>query len=197
VLADHLYPPIKTAPGAKTETTLHQRQAHCGQNRKAQRLLDFGEMRIMAALSSLAVLSGALKITDKLTLAALSSLAVLSGALKITDKLTLAMEAVGNKIRLNCQGWEDIKVLGERQVLMVVAIKGQLYLLPEARPSRFERVDHDGVNEAGYGPDDFKSAMTLQSAPLPRRGRARKPSAGPTQAALTRVSQAHNCVVSW
>jgi hypothetical protein len=48
------------------------------------------------------------------------------------------------------------KVLGERQVLMVVAIKGQLYLLPEHRPSRFERVDHDGLNEAGYGPDDFE-----------------------------------------
>jgi hypothetical protein len=39
---------------------------------------------------------------------------------------------------------------------MVVALKGQLYLLPEHRPARFERVDHDGLNEAGYGPDDFK-----------------------------------------
>jgi hypothetical protein len=33
-----------------------------------------------------------------------SPLAVLSGALKIADKFTLAMEAVGNKIRLNSQG---------------------------------------------------------------------------------------------
>jgi hypothetical protein len=88
-------------------------------------------------------------------MSALSSLAVLSGALKVTDKCTVAMETVGDKIRLNCQGWEDVKVLGERQVLMVVAIKGQLYLLPEARPSRFERVDHDGFNEAGYGPDEM------------------------------------------
>jgi hypothetical protein len=88
-------------------------------------------------------------------MSALSPLAVLSGALKITDKVTLAMEAVGDKIRLNAGGWEDVKVLGERQV-MVVAIKGQLYLLPEARPSRFERVDHDGLNEAAYGPDDFE-----------------------------------------
>jgi hypothetical protein len=87
---------------------------------------------------------------------ALSPLAVLSGALKITDKVTLAMEAVGNKIRLNCQGWEDVKVLNPRQALLVVAINGQLYLMPEPRPQRFERVDHDGLHEAGYGPDDFE-----------------------------------------
>jgi hypothetical protein len=83
---------------------------------------------------------------------ALSRLGVLSGALKVTDKCTVAMEAVGDKIRLNCQGWEDAKVLGERQVLMVVAIKGQLYLLSEHRPAKFERVDHDGLNEAGTDP---------------------------------------------
>jgi hypothetical protein len=29
------------------------------------------------------------------------------GALKIADKVTVAMEAVGEKIRLNSQGWED------------------------------------------------------------------------------------------
>jgi hypothetical protein len=89
-------------------------------------------------------------------MSALSSLAVLSGALKITDKCTVAMEAVGDKIRLNCQSWEDVKVLGERQVLMVVALKGQLYLLSEHRPAKFERIDHDGLAEAGYGPDDFE-----------------------------------------
>ena len=43
-------------------------------------------------------------------------LSTLSGALKITDKVTLAMEAVG---RLNSQGWEDGRVIGERQVLVV------------------------------------------------------------------------------
>jgi hypothetical protein len=73
-------------------------------------------------------------------MSALSPLAVLSGALKIGDKFTVAMEAVGNKIRLNAGGWEDVKVLSERQVLMVVALKGQLYLLPEHRPAKFERV---------------------------------------------------------
>jgi hypothetical protein len=84
-----------------------------------------------------------------------SPLSTLSGALKIADKVTVSMEAVGNKIRLNSQGWEDARVLNERQVLMVVALNGQLYLLPEHRPAKFEHVDHDGLHEAGYGPDDF------------------------------------------
>ena len=35
------------------------------------------------------------------------------------------MEAAGDKIRSNSQGWEDARAIGERQVLMV-AIKGQL-----------------------------------------------------------------------
>ena len=30
-------------------------------------------------------------------------------------QLTVAMEAVGDKIRLNSQGWEDARVIGERQ----------------------------------------------------------------------------------
>ena len=42
-------------------------------------------------------------------------LSVLSGALKIADKVTVAMEAVGDKIRLNSQGWKDARVIGERQ----------------------------------------------------------------------------------
>jgi hypothetical protein len=54
------------------------------------------------------------------------------------------------------QGWEDVRVVGEREVLVVVAINGQLYLLPEHRPAKFERIDHDGLHEAGYGPDDFE-----------------------------------------
>ena len=74
----------------------------------------------------------------RLFMAQPSPLSVLSNALKIADKFTVAMEAVGNKIRLNSQGWEDVRVIGERQVLMVVAYKGQLYLLPEARPAKFE-----------------------------------------------------------
>jgi hypothetical protein len=76
--------------------------------------------------------------------------------LKIADKVTVTMEAVGNKIRLNSQSWEDLGVLNERQVFTVVAINGQLYLLPEPRPAKFEHIDHDGLSEAGYGPDDFE-----------------------------------------
>jgi hypothetical protein len=45
----------------------------------------------------------------------------------------------GDKIRSNSQGWEDARVIGERQVLMV-AIKGQLYLLPEPGPAKFENI---------------------------------------------------------
>ena len=59
----------------------------------------------------------------------------------------------GGKIRLNSQGCEDARTLTERAVLMVVA---RLYALPERRPARFERIDHDGLHEAGYGPDDFE-----------------------------------------
>jgi hypothetical protein len=60
-----------------------------------------------------------------------------------------------DKIRSISQGWEVVRVIGERQVLMV-AIKGQLYLLPEHRPAKFENIDQDGLHEAGYGPDDFE-----------------------------------------
>ena len=82
-----------------------------------------------------------------------SPLSVLSGALKIADKVAVAVEAVGDKIRLNSQGCEDARTLTERAVLMVVA---RLYALPERRPARFERIDHDGLHEAGYVPDDFE-----------------------------------------
>jgi hypothetical protein len=64
-------------------------------------------------------------------------LSVLSRGLKIADKVTVAMEAVG---------------IGERQVLMVVAINGQLYLLLEHRPAKFERIDHDGFARRAVGP---------------------------------------------
>jgi len=63
------------------------------------------------------------------------------------------MEAAGDKIRSNFQGWEDVRVIGERQVL--VAIKRQLFL-PEHRPAKFENIDQDGLHEAGYGPEDFE-----------------------------------------
>jgi hypothetical protein len=81
-------------------------------------------------------------------------LSVLSGALKIADKVTVAMEAVGDKISLNSQGWGESSA--SARVLMVEAHKGQLYLLPEHRPAKFQRIDNHGLHEAGYGPDDFE-----------------------------------------
>ena len=50
--------------------------------------------------------------------------------MKIADKVTVSMGAVGNKIRLNSQGWEDVRVLNERQVFMVVALKGSSISCP-------------------------------------------------------------------
>jgi hypothetical protein len=70
---------------------------------------------------------------------------VLAGASKVADKVTVAMEAVGNKIRLNSQGWEDTRIIGDRQVLMVVAYK----VLPEHRPAKFEQIDQTDLREAG------------------------------------------------
>jgi len=81
---------------------------------------------------------------------------VLSNALVIVDKATMAMEAVGDKIRLNCQSWEDARIIKEREALMVVAHKGQLYFYREHRPAKFEHVDDTGLHEAGCGPVDFE-----------------------------------------
>jgi hypothetical protein len=50
---------------------------------------------------------------------------VLSNALKIADKVTVTMEAVEDKIHRSSQGWEDARIIGERQVIMVVAIRGK------------------------------------------------------------------------
>jgi hypothetical protein len=38
----------------------------------------------------------------------------------------------------------------------VPAYKGQLYLLAEHRPAKFEQIDQTGLREAGYGPEDFE-----------------------------------------
>ena len=62
-------------------------------------------------------------------------------------------EAAGEKIRLNCQGWEDARIIGEYEVLMTVAYKGRLYLSPEHKPAKFERIDTNGMVEAGHVPD--------------------------------------------
>ena len=67
----------------------------------------------------------------------------LSGALKIADKVTVTMEAVGDKIRSNSQGWEDARVIGERQVLMFA----------RAWAGQVREHLQDGLHEA---PEDFE-----------------------------------------
>jgi hypothetical protein len=47
-------------------------------------------------------------------------------------------------------------MIGDRQVAIVVAYKGQLYLLAEHWPAKFEQIDQTGLHEAGYGPEDFE-----------------------------------------
>jgi hypothetical protein len=37
-----------------------------------------------------------------------------------------------------------------------VAYKGQIYLLAEHPPAKFERIEETGLREAGYGPEDFE-----------------------------------------
>jgi hypothetical protein len=51
---------------------------------------------------------------------------------------------------------EDARIIGERWVIMVVAYEGQIYLLAEHRPTKFEQIDQTGQREAGYGPEDFE-----------------------------------------
>jgi hypothetical protein len=68
-----------------------------------------------------------------------------------TDKVTVALEAVETKIRQNSQGWEDAWIIGERQVSVVAAYKGQIYLLAEHPPAKFERIEETSLREAGYG----------------------------------------------
>ena len=59
---------------------------------------------------------------------------------QILISVTSRVEAVGNKIRLNSQGWEDARIIGERRVLPVVACKGSLDLLPKHKPAKFENI---------------------------------------------------------
>ena len=78
-----------------------------------------------------------------------------SNALKIADKVTVTMEAVEDKIHRSSQGWEDARIIGERQVIMSWRIRGKSTLLDEHRPAKFKQIDRTGLREAGYGPEDF------------------------------------------
>jgi hypothetical protein len=111
----------------------------------------------MAQPSPLSVLSGALKIADKVTVATgnnyRTTLPPLCAVERFEDRGQVhRRDGSGRKqIRLNCQGWEGARIIRERQVLMVVAHKGQLYLLPEDKLATFEHIDDDRLHEAGTG----------------------------------------------
>ena len=47
-------------------------------------------------------------------------------------------------------------MIGDRQVAIVVAYKGQLYLLAEHRPAKFEQHRPDWPARGGDGPEDFE-----------------------------------------
>jgi hypothetical protein len=62
------------------------------------------------------------------------------GRFEVADEITVSMEAAVNKIRLSSQGSEDLRIIGDRQVAIVVAHKGQLHLLNTlAAPSRITK----------------------------------------------------------
>ena len=53
------------------------------------------------------------------------------GGVEDRSSFTVTMEAAGDKIRSNSQGWENMRVIGERQVLMVCPSIGR----PSSRTS--------------------------------------------------------------
>ena len=62
------------------------------------------------------------------------------------------MEAAGDKIRSNSQGWEDARVIGERQVQS----RGNSTSCPSRGRAKIENIDQDGRHETDYGPEDFE-----------------------------------------
>jgi hypothetical protein len=70
-----------------------------------------------------------------------------------SDKATLVLEAVGDgKVRVNCQSWEDARVILADQALEVVALGKTLHVSRAARPLEYLNVELTGLEEAGYGP---------------------------------------------
>jgi hypothetical protein len=70
-----------------------------------------------------------------------------------SDKTTLVFEAVGEgKIRVNCQSWEDSKVILADEALQVVALGKTLHVTRTDRPVEYLNVELTGPEEAGYGP---------------------------------------------
>jgi hypothetical protein len=70
-----------------------------------------------------------------------------------TERTTLTIEANGDdKVRLNCQSWEDARVVRADEALQIVALGKTAYLARVERPAEYLNIDPTGMMEAGYGP---------------------------------------------
>jgi hypothetical protein len=85
-----------------------------------------------------------------------SPLSVLSGAWKIADKATVALEAVGNKIRVNSQGWEDCPDGRRSPGRNRSGAQGATPPPARAPAGKFEQIDRTGLRDGGYRPEDFE-----------------------------------------
>jgi hypothetical protein len=82
------------------------------------------------------------------------ALSVLSGALKIADKVN-GLWMRRRQIRLNSQGWKDAWVIGECRGADRRGAKGA-GSVARTPVAKFVPIDNDGSHEVGYGPDDFE-----------------------------------------
>ena len=71
-----------------------------------------------------------------------------------TDKVTLVFEATGDgKVRVNCQSWDDARVILADEALQVVTFGKSLVVARGERPAECLNIDPSGLAEAGYGPE--------------------------------------------
>ena len=69
------------------------------------------------------------------------------------DKVTFTFEAIGDgKVRVNCQSWDDAKIILADQALQVVALGKILHVMRAARPAEYLNVELNGLADAAYGP---------------------------------------------
>jgi hypothetical protein len=67
---------------------------------------------------------------------------------------TLVFEAIGDdKVRVNCQSWDDAKIILADQALQVVALGKILHVTRTDRPAEYVNIELTGLADAGYGPE--------------------------------------------
>ena len=70
-----------------------------------------------------------------------------------SDRCTLVFEAVGDdKVRVNCQSWNDSRVILADKALQVVAFGKSLVVTRVDRPAEYLNIELSGLADAGYGP---------------------------------------------